>query len=343
MKRYSAAVFCIVLLSAGVTEVKAQSSAGTAESFVATAKAAAYQPGHDFTWIFGELCAEPTPRPVAQTTTPTPAAQPAAPAARRIPPRSEWFYEPVKLFDNLYYVGGQLQSMWVVTTPEGIILHDTAFDYMVEEQVDNGLKKMGLDPAQIKYVIVAHAHNDHYLGAKHLQDRYRARIIMSEADWDLMAKDSSPAELKPRKDMVATDGMKLTLGDTTLTLYVTPGHTPGTISTLIPIKDGNQRHVGSIWGGNGFGQRHFSEASEAFRIYSTSAKRFKDIALKAGADVDLSSHTNHDKTLDKLNALKFRNPGDPHPFVSKDGVERHLTLVGACADAQLAWLAKQPR
>ncbi len=51
--------------------------------------------------------------------------------------------------------------------------------------------------------------------------------------------------------MVPTDGMKLTLGDTTLTLYVTPGHTPGTLSTLVPLKDGNQRHLGYILGGRG--------------------------------------------------------------------------------------------
>jgi metallo-beta-lactamase class B len=334
MKRCVTRVFCVVLCFAGWAAIKANAQAPAAQGHVAAARAAAYRPGQDFTWIFGELCAEPSPAPPRAAAEPT-----SAPAPRRIPPRSEWFHEPVKVFDNLYYVGSQLQSMWVVTTSDGIILHDTAFDYMVEEQVDNGLRKLGLNPAQIKYVIVSHAHNDHYLGAKHLQDTYHARIIMSETDWDVMAKDNSAPELKPRKDMVATDGMKLTLGDTTLTLYVTPGHTPGTISTLIPIKDGNQRRVGSIWGGNGFGERHFSDASLALRTYSASARRFKDIAAKAGADVDLSSHTNHDKTLDKLNSLKFRNPGDPHPFVSKDAVQHHLTVVGECAEARLAWLS----
>jgi len=147
--------------------------------------------------------------------------------------------------------------------------------------------------------------------------------------------------LKPEKDMVATDGMKLTLGDTTLTLYVTPGHTPGTISTLIPIKDGNQRHLASIWGGNGISARGFPNLTEAVKLYSASAKRYRNIAMKAGADVYLSSHTVHDKTLDKLNALRFRNPAEPHPFISKDAVQRHLTLVGECADAQLSWLANR--
>ena len=91
-----------------------------------------------------------------------------------------------------------------------------------------GLLNFGLDPNDIKYVIVTHAHDDRYWGAKPLQDTYpNARIAMSAADWDIVARDNSPAQLKPRKDMVVTDGQKITLGGVTVTLYVTPGHTPG--------------------------------------------------------------------------------------------------------------------
>ena len=105
--------------------------AQTPQTHVDAAKALAYRPGQDFTWIFDELCkqpAPPQPRAAAQASP--------APVTRTTPPLSEWFHEPVKVFDNLYYVGSQLQSMWAVTTSEGIILHDTAYDYMVEEQVD---------------------------------------------------------------------------------------------------------------------------------------------------------------------------------------------------------------
>ena len=64
--------------------------------------------------------------------------------------------------------------MWVVKTSEGLILHDTAFDYMVQDQIVAGLKKLGLDPADIKYIIISHGHTDHYLGARYLQDTYKA-------------------------------------------------------------------------------------------------------------------------------------------------------------------------
>jgi metallo-beta-lactamase class B len=141
--------------------------------------------------------------------------------------------------------------------------------------------------------------------------------------------------------MVATDGMKLTLGDTTLTLYLTPGHTPGTISTLVPLKDGNDRHVGLIWGGMNpsyerYGVRYYSSLPETFTTWSGSLRRFKDTAAKEGADVYLSIHPYYDKTLDKIHALNFRKPGGPHPFVSRDAVQRFLTVMAECTDAQLA-------
>jgi metallo-beta-lactamase class B len=340
MRKMRAVFFTLTLIAATSILAAAQS----ADTHVAAARAVAYKPGQDLTWVFNQNCTEVVPPKTPPRETPN--------LNAKVPPRSEWYTEPAKVFDNLYYVGTQLQSMWAITTSEGIILHDTAYNYMVKDAVEGGLKKLGLDPAQIKYIIVAHAHTDHYLGAKYLQDTYHAKVIMSEADWKYMPKDFGEKDKTagagmPAKDIVATDGMKLTLGDTTLTLYVTPGHTPGTISTMIPVRDGNQRHLASLWGGSGVGYGEMVSAFPSYldsvKTYAASAKRYKDIAVKAGADVYLSSHTVHDKTLDKLNALRFRNPGDPHPFVSKDAVQRHLTLVAECAEAQVAWWSSKGR
>src|SRR5690349_174596 len=187
MKHIFAAISGVALIAAvSTTDLQAQARPGSGEAHQAAAKAVAYKPGQDFTWVFDQNCKPPAPKTAEAR--PAPAA--AAPAAPKIPPKSEWFQEPSKVFDNLYYVGSQLQSMWLVKTSDGLILHDTAFDYMVQDQIVNGTKKLGLDPAQIKYVIVSHGHNDHYLGARYLQDTYHARIIMSETDWNFMEKRS---------------------------------------------------------------------------------------------------------------------------------------------------------
>ena len=96
---------------------------------------------------------------------------------------------------------------------------DTIFDYSVEDEVVSGLKKLGLDPAKIKYVIVSHGHSDHSGGAKYLQDTSASASSCRRADWDLLDRTTGT---KPKRDMVATDGQKLTLGDTTMTIYSRP-------------------------------------------------------------------------------------------------------------------------
>ena len=117
---------------------------------------------------------------------------------RQPPDRSTWYAEPVKVFDNLYFFGQSEYAVWAITTSEGIIVLDTIFDYSVEDEVAGGMKKLGLDPANIKYAIVSHAHPDHDGGAKFLQDHYGTRVIMSPADWDVLDKRTNGT--KPKRD-----------------------------------------------------------------------------------------------------------------------------------------------
>jgi metallo-beta-lactamase class B len=253
---------------------------------------------------------------------------PAAPA------RETWHAEPVKVFDNLYFVGMTEYSSWAITTSKGLILLDAIYDYSIQDEVDEGLKKLGLNPADIKYVIVSHGHLDHAGGAKYLQETYGAHLIMSAADYDLL--DQQNPSWKPRRDMVATDGMKLTLGDETLTLYLTPGHTEGTISTIIPLRDRGQKHVAAAWGGTLF---NFGPNRPRIEAYHKSAERFREIAAKAGADVMLSNHTEYDGSKTKLPAVQSRKAGEKNPYVvGADGVRRYLTVVDECAQAALAGL-----
>jgi metallo-beta-lactamase class B len=300
--------------------------------------------------LLSRLCPEPSPAGAAAArgipagggagaATARGRGAPAASAARATPPREQWHAEPVKVFDNLYFVGQTEYSAWAVTTSEGIIIIDTIFDYSVEDEVAGGLKKLGLDPAQIKYVIVSHGHGDHSGGARFLQDTYKARVLMSEDDWNLLSRN--PNQAQPRRDMVITDGMKLTLGDTTITLYLTPGHTPGTVSALVPVKDAGRSHLMATWGGTAF---NFTSSPGRqrdywFKTYIASAQKFRDIARKAGADGILSNHTAYDRSVRNFPLLAARKPADPNPYVTgTEAVMRYLTVAEECAKAGLAEL-----
>jgi metallo-beta-lactamase class B len=288
----------------------------TAESHLAAAREAA---GQDHPYLYRTLCVSP-------------ASGPNIGVMKAPPARETWHAEPAKVFDNLYFVGEKEYSAWAVTTSAGIIIVDTIWDYSVEDEIAGGLKKLGLDPAQIKYAVVSHGHRDHVGGAKYLQDHFGTRILMTADDWELVETSPRvPQAIKPKRDMIVSDGQKLTLGDTTLTLYVTPGHTLGTISTLIPVKDNGQPHLVAEWGGTGF---NFEQSRERFGKYITSAERFGDIVVKSGADVLIGNHTNQDGSKLKLPALAKRRPGDPHPYVlGNDSVRRYIKVAEECARA----------
>jgi metallo-beta-lactamase class B len=301
------------------------------DTHIAAAKAAA---GDDFQNLLTFQCDGPGPGgpragqlPGQRTgVQPGPAAQrPTGP-----PDRSTWYAEPVKVFDNLYFFGQSEYAVWAITTSEGIIVLDTIFDYSVEDEVAGGMKKLGLDPANIKFAVVSHAHPDHDGGARFLQDHYGTRVIMSPADWDVL--DKRTIGTKPKRDIEATDGQKLTLGDTTLTLYITPGHTPGTISTLFPVKDHGTPHLAALWGGVGL-----NPDRERVELYIHSAQRFSGIVKQAGADIILANHTDWDRSKINLPMLAKRAPGSPNPYIVGNAkVLNFLKVAEECATARIA-------
>jgi metallo-beta-lactamase class B len=271
----------------------------------------------EYAGIRNAFCPQPTPAPA-----PTAASDPA-----------DLYIEPAKVFDNLYFVGDRSTSAWALTTDRGIILLDAGFHHNVERTIVGGMKKLGLDPAMIEYVIVSHGHNDHFGGARHLQATYGARIVMSEADWLHMVtwpQRGSPAPF-PERDISVKDGDVIKLGNATVRIVVTPGHTPGTISPIFRVKDGKQTHVVGYWGGDGAGYLPPNE----IETYMAAADRF--MALDPSVDVELSNHVVADGTLLKLPLLKERKPGDPHPFVSGNaGFREWAGVLKACAAEALA-------
>jgi metallo-beta-lactamase class B len=256
--------------------------------------------------------------------------------------------EPTKVFDNLYYVGIQSVSAWALTTSQGIIILDTLNNAQEAQTfIEGGLRKLRLDPAQIKYIVITHAHADHYGGATYLADKFHAQLVMSDADWKFL-EGPQPARGQtgnrgpiPKRGMAVNDGDKLTLGDTTLEFYITPPHTPGTISIIMPLKDGGMNHVGAEWGGTAF---NFQPTAENFATYAASAERFMKVAAGKGADVPISNHATFDDALSKMSALKMRKPGDPHPFATgANSVQRYLTVAAECAKARATALAEDKK
>ena len=260
------------------------------------------------------------------------------------PARETWYAEPAKVFDNLYFVGGQVHSSWALTTSEGIILIDTIFPYNSEELIVGGLKKVGLDPRNIKYVLISHAHADHIGGAEMLQTRYKARVVMAAADWDTVG--SYPNRFKtmaPKRDVVATDGMTITLGKTAVTLWHTPGHTPGTLSYTFTVFDRGRPVNVAYSGGTAFNfvNNTPNPGIKNFQIYIDSQRKMAERAAAARATVLLSNHSEFDNAVNKNRMLAGRGSG-PHPYeIGADWVQRYFQVMQGCARAAQLRLEQQ--
>jgi len=306
------------LIVAGVSSL-AQNAPDAIDAHLIAARTAA---GFDFTGTLARLCVAPTPVPsTLRDVAPGPA-----------PARDTWFAEPAKVFDNLYFVGSKIHSSWALTTSQGIILIDTLYTYNSEEEIVGGLKKLGLDPTSVKYVIISHAHGDHVGGAKLMQDRYGSHIVMGGPDWDSIERSvNGYPQGKPKRDIVADDGQKITLGDTSVTIVTTPGHTPGTLSMLFTVRDRGKPINVAYSGGTAF---NFPFTVSNFDTYIKSQDKMAVAASAANATILMSNHSEFDSAVPKIRMLGSRKPGEPHPFdLGKEAVQRYFAVTKECAEA----------
>jgi metallo-beta-lactamase class B len=244
---------------------------------------------------------------------------------------------PGKAFDNLYFVGADWVSAWAIRTSDGIILIDALNNQMeAAALIEGGMARLGLDPRQIKYIVVTHGHGDHYGGARYLVGKYQARVIASEADWNMMHGqlefDSAVWGRPPARDVTVRDGDKLTLGDTTLTFQVTTGHTLGTLSPTFDVREGGRTHHAVLWGGTAF---NFGKEFSRLKSYSANTQRLRTLTAQTGIDVFLSNHSEWDGSIEKMNRLRAGTAPGNHPFVvGTPTVDRALQVMDECARAQ---------
>jgi metallo-beta-lactamase class B len=247
---------------------------------------------------------------------------------------------PTRVFDNVYAIGNTGTTAYVIRTSAGLLMIDALAANQVESQLLPGFQKLGLDPAQVKIVLVSHGHADHYGGAPYFQEHFGSKVYLSAADWALMESPPSrggaaaaPGTI-PKHDGDITSGEPVVLGDLTVTALAVPGHTPGSMGFTFPVKDGGRTHVAAMFGGVWLGAGLLSD--EALQTFLTSIARFKEETRKARADVVLQNHMLMDPIEIKLETLAARRPGEPHPFVvGEEGYQKFLDVMAGCTQVNL--------
>lgn len=227
--------------------------------------------------------------------------------------------EPFQVSPHTYYVGNRWVGCYLIRTCEGLILIDSTMHnqvYLVFESI----RKLGLNPKDIKMLLISHAHYDHCGGARPIVEYTSAKLYMGKEDEyflterpDLIYTEGYPFGTF-QVDEYFADDKPITLGEITIHTLHTPGHTPGTRSFFFDDIDsaGNVYHCG-LHGGIGLNTLDDNTLKESG--WSVSLRNdFLDGLLKLREmkiDITLASHPDQTCLFEKMKHIT----NDFNPFV----------------------------
>ena len=260
---------------------------------------------------------------------------------------------PTQVFDNVYYVGGMEVGGWVIDTGDGLIMLDSSYHYGATTILEPNMAALGLNPADIKYILVTHAGPDHFGAVMHFVKNYGTKVVFNR---QLTPKIPGPPWLwvVPKDMIVMGDGDTLTLGDTTITTVHTPrsyntdrdGNITGPgdgLSYFIPVKIKGKRHMWATYGNTGI-----SGGLENKDLYRESMAKFLEYVDMLKPDIAISSHPFVDASLDRMAIIRECNDKRGHhkkwnkrkcrrnPFlIGKEAARRYFEILEQCAVVQL--------
>jgi metallo-beta-lactamase class B len=240
----------------------------------------------------------------------------------------------VKLFDNLYMVGNSYVDSLILKTSAGLLMWDTMNNTDdVTNVIEPGMSQLGLDPKDIKYIILTHGHGDHYGGAKYLKQKYNMPIGATAEDWELMEKSPMKGfDPPPARDQVLNDGQDLTVGDATVHIVETPGHTPGVASSVFPVKDKGVARNLVMWGGTSY-HDVVAQHNSLHKLWEAGKQRHAVGMMNTHAYVNLIDDKIAEMRTAKANPL----------ILGEAGLDRLLSIQDECAVAQFAWPTSEAR
>jgi metallo-beta-lactamase class B len=248
--------------------------------------------------------------------------------------------EPWKAFDNVYFVGVCWVSAWAIRTTDGAVLIDTLHEPHVDQLVAN-LRKVGIDLAEIKYVLITHGHFDHAGGAVKLKLLLpNAKFVMTQTGWDEARSSATESQGTPiawsmiPQEVVVKNGGSIRLGDNTFGILETPGHTMGTASFTYEVRDGSTSYRAITIGGLGLNAIKDSRQVES---YISSVDRISELIKQVDrpVTVHLTTHPFSTGLMEMRERFASRKPGEPNPLVNPQALIAQVAGLRSGAERRL--------
>lgn len=220
---------------------------------------------------------------------------------------------PTWFFDNIAFIGDEVVGCFLIKTEEGLVLLDCMNpDERCKALVEDGIRALGESPDELCAILISHGHGDHFGNAAYFQEKYGAKIYMSEIDYEFARNmpDTLPWEpVKFRVDEFLQAGALVKFGSTVIRTIFTPGHTKGCYSFIVSVTDEGRPHRMALWGGSGI--MPDTDKQE----YLRSLIKFTEACRKAYVDGAISTHPCLDMGLARYEMVRNITDGMPNPFV----------------------------
>ena len=254
----------------------------------------------------------------------------------------EGYMEPFRIFGNLYFVGTKFVSSHIIDTGDGLILIDAQYPLSVY-LLTEGMRKLGLDPHDIKYVLLSHGHYDHLGGAKAIAELSGAKTVLGRADRTYANGEEDLTWAKElgyqyfeafEPDILIDDGYVLELGNTRVRCVHTPGHTPGVMSFFFDVTDGETTYTAGMFGGAGMNSIRLKFLDSYGLPHSlrddllASLEKVKDEKV----DILIGNHPGDADTAEKYRRIL---EGDKLAFVDPLAWRRRLAYIRGQYDAMI--------
>ncbi len=250
-------------------------------------------------------------------------------------------FPPHRIVGNLYYVGTESLSSFVVDTPEGDILIDTTYEVNVPV-IQDSMSKLGLKFSNIKIILGSHAHADHQEADAMVAEMTGAKAMAMAEDIPDLQRMRTPSGKARPSYQVLHDGDEVKLGGMTLVAHLTPGHTHGCTTWTMKVQEAGEAHNAVIIGSMGVnsGTRLFANAALT-PVGEEYVRGFKAMHALSG-DVPLGSHPAMHGLAEKYKKLSAGGvlliPGTiyvPNPYIDPRGYLTELNIEETAFNTEL--------
>jgi metallo-beta-lactamase class B len=239
-------------------------------------------------------------------------------------------FPPYRIIGNIYYVGSQGLSSYLIATPQGNILINSNLEKSVP-MIRESVEKLGFKFSDTKILLISHAHWDHCAGSAAVKELTGAKYMVMDADvpeiqaggkGNFQYGDSPTSRYQPTKvDRILHDGDEVRLGDTVLVAHLTPGHTKGTTTWTMKVVDAGKTYNVVIVGSPNVNDGYKLVNNALYPQIASDYERMFRVLKSLPCDIFLGAHGGYYGMEAKYARMK---EGGPNPFIDPEGYKSYI-------------------